>query len=504
MTAYQRLEARFGVIADLGQAESILNWDRAVIMPAPAGEERARQLATLASLAHERLTDPATARDLDEAEKKPPADPWQMANLRQMRRLYTHASALPEKLVEALSMATARCEGLWREAKKASDWKAVEAPLALVLELTREKAAIKAQHLGVSPYDALLDLYDPGNTVAAIDPVFDDLAGFLKEFIPQVTARQRSEAPVPLPPVPVEKQKKMAQDMAARLGLDMTASRLDESAHPFCGGTSGDKRITTRYAPDDFLPAMMGVIHETGHALYDSGTPVQWRRQPVGDSMNMGMAIHESQSLICEMQLACSPAFCEFAAPLYRAAFDGTGPAFEPLNIFRHLTRVGSGFIRVDADEVTYPLHVILRYRLEKDMIAGRLAVRDLPQAWNEAFRGLFGVVPPDHARGCMQDIHWFEGYFGYFPTYALGAMTAAQLWQAAADAIPDLEARARLGDFVPLTRWLCDNVHAQGCLYSPAELVRRVTGRPLDPAVFRAHLTRRYLGDEAAKGRAA
>ena len=505
MTAYRKLEERFGMLADIDQASSILNWDRAVIMPDSASDERGRQLATLAALAHEKLVDDEVALDLaGAAQDMSGLDPMQRANLREMRRIYDHASALPARLVVDLSMATTHCEGIWRNVRKSSDWNAVKEPLTRVLALTREKACIKGQRLGLSPYDALLDSYDPGNTTANIDRVFDELVPFLSPFVDEVIERQKDETLLPLGGLfELKTQQETAQKLAVALGLDMSASRLDVSAHPFCGGTSGDKRITTRYAKDDFLPAMMGVIHETGHALYDARMPREWRRQPVGDSMNMGMTIHESQSLICEMQLGCSMEFCEFVAPLYRAAFGGAGAAFEPMNVFRHLTRVERGFIRVDADEVTYPLHVILRYRLEKDMIAGTLEIKDLPEAWNEGFKNLLGVTPPDHARGCMQDIHWFEGYFGYFPTYALGAMTAAQFWQQAEKDVPGLRGEIRKGNIAVFTNWLLEKIHRLGCLYRPSELVRHVTGRALDPAVFREHLERRYLGAPCAARKA-
>ncbi len=505
MNAYQRLEERFGAISDVGQAISILNWDRAVIMPAAASGERGRQLATLEALAHEKLTDPKTADDLAEAENLRDLSPMQKANLREMRRLYTHAAAVPETLVTALSMKTTECEAIWREAKKKSDWKAVEKPLTEVLKLVREKAGIKAAALKVTPYNALLDRYDPCNTTDNIDRVFNDLEPFLIPFVDEVIAHQKSEETLSLgDKFDIKKQQGVALELAKLVGLDLTNSRLDVSAHPFCGGTAGDKRITTRYSEADFLPAMMGVIHETGHAMYDSNMPHEWRRQPAGDSMNMGMTIHESQSLICEMQLGCSPEFCDFIAPHYAKAFGGKGPAWNAQNLFRALTRVERSFIRVDADEVTYPLHIILRYRLEKDMIAGKLEIKDLPQAWNEGFKKLFGVVPPDHGRGCMQDIHWFEGYFGYFPTYALGAMTAAQFWMQVEKDVPGLRDSIRKGAISVFTNWLKEKIHAHGCLFTPNDLVRHVTGKTLDPEIFKAHLKRRYLGEGVAHVRKA
>jgi carboxypeptidase Taq len=279
------------------------------------------------------------------------------------------------------------------------------------------------------------------------------------------------------------------------LGFDFSAGRLDVSAHPFCGGTPDDVRLTTRYDEADFAPALMGVLHETGHALYERGLPAAWRRQPVGAAR--GMSIHESQSLIVEMQACRSRSFLAFAAPLIREAFGGEGPAWAPDNLWRLYGAVEPGFIRVDADEVTYPAHVVLRYGLEKAMIAGDLAPADLPGAWNDGMVHLLGLVPPDDRLGCLQDIHWYDGAWGYFPTYTLGALTAAQLFAAAVVAEPGIPAALGRGDFGPLLAWLRVNVHAKGSLLSTDELIVAATGRPLDTEVFKRHLRRRYLEGE-------
>jgi carboxypeptidase Taq len=278
-----------------------------------------------------------------------------------------------------------------------------------------------------------------------------------------------------------------------RIGFDFAHGRLDASAHPFCGGTPDDVRITTRYDENDFGRALMAVLHETGHALYQRGLPEEWRLQPIGRAR--GMAMHESQSLLLEMQVCRSPAFMAFAAPILREAFGTDGPGWEADALYRRQIRVARSLIRVDADEVTYPAHVILRYRLERAMIAGDLAPADLPGAWAEGLRGLLGIVPADDRQGCLQDIHWYDGVWGYFPTYTLGALIAAQLFEAARAAIPDvLEAIAR-GEFASLLGWLRERVHSQGSLLSTAELVETATGQPLGTASFERHLRNRYLG---------
>ncbi len=240
------------------------------------------------------------------------------------------------------------------------------------------------------------------------------------------------------------------------------------------------------------MPGLMGVLHETGHALYDHGLPAVWRHQPVGEAR--GMALHESQSLLIEMQACRSREFIAFAAPRMKAAFNGSGPAWEADNIHRHYTRVERAFIRVDADEVTYPAHVILRYRLERAMLAGDLAVTELPGAWAEGMGELLGLTPRDDAEGCLQDIHWYDGAWGYFPTYTLGAMAAAQLFAAARTARPEVPGALAEGDFGPLMGWLRDNVHAKGSLMSTDDLLAAATGAPLTADAFKAHLTDRYL----------
>jgi carboxypeptidase Taq len=325
--------------------------------------------------------------------------------------------------------------------------------------------------------------------------VFADLAAFLPGFLEEVLARQRRQPVVLAPegPFPIERQRALAVMLMERLGFDFDHGRLDVSLHPFCGGTPDDVRITTRYDEADFTSALMGVLHETGHALYERGLPARWRSQPVGQAR--GMSVHESQSLLVEMQVCRSRGFLGFAAPLLRQAFEAEGPAWETDNLYRLYTRVEPGCIRVDADEVTYPAHVILRYRLERAMVAGDLAIADLPAAWNEGHKTLLGIVPPDDRRGCLQDIHWYDGAWGYFPTYTLGAMTAAQLFAAARDADPSIEPGIARGDFAPLLSWLRANVHGKGSRLSSSALLQEATGRPLDAEVFKAHLRRRYLG---------
>lgn len=492
---YAELERRFARMSAVNRAGAILNWDRSTMMPDGASEDRADQLATLGVIVHEIISAPDMPELLSRAEEgKGALNPWQAANLREMRRIWVHESALPGDLVEARSRACNACEHAWRTARQNADFKSLLPTLTEVLTIMRRVGEAKAAALGTSLYDALLDEFEPGGRSARIDLLFADLGSFLPDLLGRVIERQKSlPAIIPLDgPFPVDAQRRLGEEMSRRLGFDFKHGRLDVSAHPFTGGTADDVRITTRYDETDFARSLMGVLHETGHGLYEAGLPREWRRQPVGNAR--GMVLHESQSLLMEMQACRSDAFVAFAAPRMRVAFGKDGPAWTEANIHRLYTRVEPGFIRVDADEVTYPLHVMLRYRLERAMLAGDLALADLPGAWNDGMRELLGVVPPDDALGCLQDIHWPDGGWGYFPTYTLGAIAAAQLFAAARQAVPGLLDSIGKGDFVPLLGWLRANVHGKGSIAGTDEILTAATGAGLGVAAFKAHLESRYL----------
>lgn len=493
--AYDRLTARFTRIATISEASGVLGWDAAAMMPPGGAPARGDQLAVLAGLAHGLLIAPEVGDDLAEAEAaSADPDPWRAADLRLMRHAHTRATALPPDLVEAQARANSGCEKLWREARRTSNFIMVRAAFAEVMNLVRQQAAALAPALGLSPYDALMDGYQRGIKAADVEPVFADYETFLRDALPRAEERQARQPPPlrPQGPFPAEVQEALCKRWAERAGLDFAHARLDRSAHPFCGGIPSDIRITTRYDEADFSTSLMGVLHETGHALYERGLPAVFARQPVGESA--GMAAHESQSLIIEMQACRSDAFLGALAPELLATFGGDPAPYAPDNLARLWRHVERGFIRVDADEMTYPAHVILRFHLEQALISGDLQVNDLPGAWNEGMRSLLNIVPPDDAKGCLQDIHWYDGTVGYFPSYTLGAMAAAQLMAAARRDVPELDAALARGDLGPLVNWLRPNVHARGNLLAFNDLMRAATGKPLDPADFEAHLTRRYL----------
>lgn len=497
MTAYQELTKRAGRMSAISNALGILSWDNETVMPTGAAETRADSLAALAVLRHDMICDPQLGGLLDDAAEQNDLDDWQRANVRELRRNWVSETALPADLVEASTKAVARCEMRWRQARQECDFAGLLPSLAEVLRLQRDIGTAKGERLGLSAYDALMDQYEPGMTADRVTALFDDLADFLPGFVDAVIDRQAGQPqPIePQGPFPIETQKQVARAFMQTVGFDFNRGRLDESTHPFCGGGDNDVRITTRYDENRLTSALLGVLHESGHAIYEQGRPAEWMNQPVGQSRGLGF--HESQSLIIEMQAARSPQFLAYAAPVLRDAFGADGPAWQPDNLHRLYTKVERSLIRVDADEATYPAHIILRFRLEQSMIADDLQLADLPGAWADGMADLVGVTPPNDRLGCLQDIHWPGGAWGYFPTYTIGAMTAAQLFDAAKKARPALPDCLAQGDFSPLVEWLRESIHSQGCRYDAQELMTRATGQSLDAGIFKAHLRSRYLAEE-------
>eukprot|EP01037_Dinobryon_pediforme_P005265 gene5265-5318_t len=494
MTAYARLTARAARIATIGEASAVLGWDASAMMPPGGAEARGEQFAVLAGLSHSLATAPEVAHDLAEAEQSPPESTWEATNLRLLRHAHTRATALPADLVEALARASAACETVWRVARAQSDFAMVQPRLETLMSLVREQAQALAPALGLSPYDALMDGYQRGVLAEDVAPVFAGYEAFLAEALPRAEEIQaRRGAPIPLQgPFSEATQETLCRSLSLQAGLEADHSRLDRSTHPFCGGTPTDVRITTRYRTDDFAQALMGVMHETGHALYERGLPKSFARQPIGEAA--GMAAHESQSLIVEMQAVRSDAFLSWLGPKLHETFGGDAAPYAPANLSRLLRRVSRGHIRVDADEMTYPAHVILRFRLEQSLIDGTLQIADLPSAWNEGMQKMLGITPPDDRLGVLQDIHWYDGLVGYFPSYSLGAMAAAQLMAAARRDVTGLDAALAEGDFAPLLGWLRAKIHSQGSLHGFNDLLLHATGKKLDPKDFQAHLTARYL----------
>lgn len=491
--AYDELRRTWAQLHHFRHLQAIAGWDRAAMMPPGGNSARANAMAEMEGLLHRLRTDPALASRLDAAQGEG-LDDLARANLREIRREWQAANTLPQALVEAQSLAGARCEHAWRSQRPANDWLGFLENFREVLRIGREIAQRLSDATGLAPYDALMDQYEPGSTSADVDRVFGDLQQWLPGLVQRARERQSREIVVaPTGPFAKAAQRAMSLDVMALLGFDFAAGRLDESTHPFSGGVPEDTRLTTRYRDDDLMQSLMGTIHETGHARYEQNLPREWLGQPVARARSMG--IHESQSLSFEMQLGRSRAFAELLAPMLCRHF-GTQAAFEPENLHRLMTRVAPGFIRVDADELTYPAHVILRYGIERELIAGSLHAEDIPARWDEGMQSLLGIdTRGNFTNGCMQDMHWADGAFGYFPCYTLGAMYAAQWFAAIRAQTPELDGRIARGELAPVFDWLRANIWSQASRWPTAELATRASGEALNPAHFRRHLEARYLG---------
>jgi carboxypeptidase Taq len=491
---YQQLEQEFRRLHAFQGAAAVLRWDSAVMMPRGSADIRGEQLAALETESHALLTSPRVSRLLERAEANAQGlQEWQLANLREMRREREHAIATPQSLVSRLAKATSRAEVKWLEAKQKSDFKIFAPHLEEVINLLRDKAALLGKALSLDPYDALVDEFSPGLTSAEIDRIFTVLGRRLPSLIQEAIDLQATRPPLEITGrFSAARQRQLAVEVMKALGFSFERGRLDESEHPFTGGVPGDIRITTRFNPVEPLTGLMGVLHETGHAMYDLGLPEAWRGQPVG--RDRGMALQESQSLLLEMVICRNRPFLRYLKPQLEKAFGVSGPEWEVENLYRLLTRVRRSFIRVDADELTYPVHIMLRYELEKQLLSGELKVSDLPEAWNTRMSDRFGIRPSNDAEGCLQDVHWAVGSFGYFPSYAIGAVIAGQLYESLRADRPELDEEIAAGRFSGLFDWLRQNVHGLAASLSTPELIKKATGKTLSAAAWLRYVEGKYL----------
>src|ERR1700730_17955186 len=496
---YKQLEQEFKRLHAFRGALALLRWDAAVMMPRGSADIRGEQLAALETEHHALLTAPRITRLLDRAQANTQglAD-WQIANLHEMRRQRDHAIATPATLVSRLTKAASRAESRWLEARAQGKFEAFAPYLEEVVHLVRDKAALLGQALNLAPYDALVDEFSPGLTTADIDAMFKALSRRLPSRICECTAVQEPRPLLPLTgKFPPGKQRALAVEVMKSVGFPFERGRLDESEHPFTEGVPGDIRVTTRFDPDDIFSGLLGALHETGHAMYDLGLPQDWRDQPVG--RDRGMALEESQSLLIEMMVCRSRPFVRYVQPLLAKHFGASGPEWDVENVYGHLTRVRRGLIRVDADELTYPLHIMLRYELEKKLRSGELAVRDLAEAWSAGMEQRLGIRPSNDVEGCLQDIHWAVGSFGYFPSYALGAVIAAQLYESLRAEVQGLDEQLARGEFSGLFGWLRTNVHGLGAKVPVQELLKGATGKPLSATSFVRYVEAKYLESAAS-----
>lgn len=492
LEAYGRLTEKSKEIAYLGSTAALLHWDQRTTIPPKGHPHRVGQVAFLVKLIHQRATDPEIGELLAVVEGSefvgnPVSD--EAVNVREWRRSFDRATKIPESLAVELARTTAEAQAVWEKARPDDDWERFKPYLIRIVDLKREEAAaLGFEH---EPYDALLDHYEQGIKAVDLEPIFNRLVEALRSLLDRIDgARPRLPR---LPPMhfPVADQKAFGLEAAQRIGYDVDAGRLDVSAHPFTTGIGpGDVRITARYSETSLHEGFFSVIHEAGHAMYHQGLPKEHWGNPLCRPISLG--INESQSRMWENMVARSRAFWEYLYPIASERFSSLRDVSLD-DFFRSLNEVHPSLIRTEADEVTYNLHIVLRFELEIALCRKDLEVDDLPEAWNHKTREYLGLTPTDHAHGVMQDVHWSGGAVGYFPTYTLGNLYAAQFLAAAARDIGDPEDRFRRGEFSPLLGWLRDKIHSQGTRYLPRDLVKAVTGRDLDPGYFIDYVEKKY-----------
>ncbi|MCE0492486.1 carboxypeptidase M32 [Vibrio salinus] len=493
MKAYEKLIAHFKRISRFEHLSAICGWDQAAMMPSGGSDARAEAMAELHVHIHKLLTQPQIFDWLEEASDLD-LSVDQQAELREIRRQWELSNILPESLVEAKSLAGAKCEHAWRTQRSENDWSGFAKNWKEVVALSQEEAQVRSEITGLSKYDAMMQLYEPGQSSMVLDTMFDDIKSWLPSLISDVMDKQASENMIaPKGQYSPQTQKKLGVDVMQLLGFDFNHGRLDESIHPFCGGVPSDVRITTRYNPDEFVQSLMGIVHETGHARYEQGLPKAFSGTPAGQARSMG--IHESQSLFFEMQIGRNPLFLSHLSRMAQRHFSAENdPVFQAGNFTKIYTRVNRGLIRVDADEVTYPAHIILRYEIERDLINGDIHYQDVPELWDLKMTEYLGLSTKNNFRdGCMQDIHWTDGSFGYFPSYTLGAIYAAQFMAAMCKTV-NVNNVIQNGNLSPIFNWLSDNIWSKGSLLKTNELISSATGENINITYFKRHLQNRYL----------
>ena len=478
--------------ATLSAVEQLLNWDQETYMPHNGADFRAEEQSLLAELTHQMRTNKRTGELLAacEADSTLAGDENAKANLREMRRDYDRATKLPTELVSELALVGSQSQEVWKQARAKNDFKMFEPWLEKMFALTRRKAECYGWAKGGEPYDALLDEYEPGATAKEIEGIFTPLRSRLAGLVSQLKASSsKPDDSILNSKIAPEAQHKFGIEVLTAMGFDFGAGRLDTTTHPFCSGVGpGDTRLTTRYRDERFTDALYGSMHEGGHGIYEQGLPKKDRfGQPLADAISLG--IHESQSRMWENFVGRSRSFWVWALPLAKRHF---GEPFKNATVdtmFPAVNTVTPSFIRVEADEATYNLHVMVRFELERALLSNDLKIKDLPAEWNKRYKDYLGVDVQTDARGCMQDVHWSFGLIGYFPTYTLGNLYAAQLWETINKAIPTLNQQMEKGEFAPLKSWLNLNIHQHGRKYLAAELCQRVTGKPLSADPLLRHL---------------
>ena len=492
ISAYERLTALGKELQLVSDSAALLGWDQEVLLPSRGIPYRAEQMSWFSGYVHERFTAAEVGEWIVEAEDQTKAgDVVAVANCREWRHEYDRSTCLPTKLVQELAEARVHSQAAWAEARKVSDFRRFAPHLQKLVDLSREHA----ERWGYDDqlYDALIDRFERGATARGLVGTLGSLRTDLLPIVDAATSRPPYDRSGLSGHYPVERQQAFNREVAESIGFDFEAGRIDTAVHPFCSGMAPyDTRLTTRYDETDFLSSLFGVLHEAGHGLYEQGLPKDWRGQPVGNSVSLG--VHESQSRLWENHVGRSRGFWEKWLPRAIHHFPHL-MGLTPEDLYAAVNQAERSHIRVEADEVTYDLHILLRFELECAIFSGDLAIADIPGEWNRRFESYFGLPVRNDAEGCLQDIHWSMGIFGYFPTYSLGNLNAAHLASAAKSQDPAVAAAFASADYAPLLAWMRKHLHEAGSLHLPDDLVTRAAGTSVTSEALVSHLRERYLG---------
>jgi len=496
---YKKLIDGTKEIITLGSAVSIIYWDMETMMPPKGVNLRSQQLGVLRQVMHRLSTKPEIGALLSSIEKHPNFESMselQKRNMYLIRKHYDEQTKLPEKLVAEIAKQEAIGVNVWKKAKAAKDFSLFQPELDKILKLKRQAAEILMEVKGTkTPYDALIDIYEPKMTANSISTIFSGLRDGLMTILQKCqNAPNQPDPKILKRKVPIDAQRKISKEIAKFIGYDVESSeaggRIDEVEHPFTTGYYDDVRITTHYYENNMASSLFSVLHEGGHAIYDQNLKQEWMFQPIGSSVSLGF--HESQSRFVENIIGRSREFWTYFYPKLNMI---TGNVFADLTLddfVRAINHVRPSKIRVEADEVTYCLHIIVRFEIEQDLIAGKIMVKDLPELWNQKYKDYLGVDIENDSEGVMQDIHWSGGDFGYFPTYALGNIISGQLLHTMAKSISNWKEQISGGNFKNVKKWLAENVHQQGDLYDPAVLIKKITGEEMDPKPYLEYLDKK------------
>jgi carboxypeptidase Taq len=490
---YLALEKYIESVFELNNVVNILYADSMTITPINSQDSRVLEIKNISAIAHKLLTSIELSDLISEAQTEIDIlDDWQKANLREITRRHVHASSINSGLQRELMLAKTNCELMWKKAKDDNSFSMFKPYLQRVLSLSQEVAHIKSEQFNKPKYDTFLDVYNADQSGANIRDLYSGLKTTLPTLIPQIIDKQRSEKVLSITEISLEVQKAIIFNIMTKMGFDFMAGRIDEAPHPFCGGTPHDVRLLVKYG-GNFIKNIMSAIHETGHGLYEQGLPNKYRNQPVGKARSM--AFHESQALIMEMQIARSQEFMEFLARMLKDEFGLVGNEYNASNLYKLSTRVNSNAIRIGSDEITYHMHVLLRVEIEEALLENTLTLEELPYAWNDRMKEYLGIIPATEREGCLQDVHWSKGYFGYFPSYTTGAITASMLMQKIKAKSPNITTDLASGNLSTINIFLNEHVRSKGSLCDSQTLMKSATGlQNIDPRMFIQYINHKYL----------